>query len=312
MSQKEPSLMTHRRKTVLRAVGFLVAMLLVVMPVFTVILYHEAFGGRLETDERMAYAVRAFPGLQMTECSFPSNHGQMLAGYRYSRGEKRADKGLVVLAHGIGGGQNAYMNVADYFTSQGFLVFAYDATGTDKSEGASMEGLPQGVIDLDYALRYVKQCAEYQDLPIALFGHSWGGYCVGNVLNYHPDVRAAVLVAGFDRSTDLIEQQGETMIGFAIHLFMPYLSLYERLRFGEYAAFSVMDGFAASDAGVMVVHSRDDRTVLPENGFDRFFDVYGEDPRFSFVEYEDRGHNKLLDSVLMEQIVDFYLSYCCG
>ncbi|MBD5106291.1 MAG: hypothetical protein HDT41_04860 [Lachnospiraceae bacterium] len=37
--------------------------------------------------------------------------------------------------------------------------------------------------------------------------------------------KAAVLVAGFDRSTDLFEQQGESMNGSGIKLFMPYVSL---------------------------------------------------------------------------------------
>ena len=156
------------------------------------------------------------------------------------------------------------MDVADYFTSNVYLAFAYDATGNDKSEGDSVEGLPQGVIDLDYALRYIKQSDEYKDLPVVLFGHSWGGYSVGSVLNCHPDVRAAVIVAGFNRSADLFEQQGESMIGFGIKPFMPWFSLYERLKFGEYASYSAIEGFAGTNAGIMVIQSRDDETVRPE------------------------------------------------
>lgn len=39
----------------------------------------------------------------------------------------------------------------------------------------------------------------------------------------------------------------------AIELFMPYFSLYERLKFGKYAAYSAMDGFVESGAGIMVL-----------------------------------------------------------
>ena len=269
----------------------LAATIFIVMPVLTIIIYNDNFGERFETSEWMAYSVSDFDGLKVTECSFPSNHGQILAGYQYSKEVQQPIKGVVVLAHGLGGGgHNTYMDVADYFTTNGYLVFAYDATGNDKSEGDSVEGLPQGVIDLDYALRYVKQANEYKDLPIVLFGHSWGGYSVGNVLNCHSDVKAAVLVAGFDRSTDLFEQQGESMIGFGIKLFMPYVSLYERLKYGKYATFSAIDGLANTNAGIMVLHSKDDTSVLPENGYDKFYDVYGDNSRFSFIEYEDRGH----------------------
>lgn len=291
----------------------LAAFFLIIMPVLTVIVYQDNFGTRFETAEWMAYSVNDFEGLKVEECVFPSNNGQLLAGYQYSK-EDQQIKGVLVIAHGLGGGgHNTYMDIADYFTSNGYLVFAYDATGNDKSEGDSVEGLPQGVIDLDYALRYVKQVDEYQDLPIVLFGHSWGGYSVGNVLNCHPDVKAAVLVAGFDRSTDLFEQQGESMIGSGIKLFMPYVSLYERVKFGKYAAYSAIDGFANSDAGIMVIHSKDDTTVLPENGYEKFYDMYGDNSRFCFVEYEDRGHDYIYYSEAAkryrEQINKDYTAY---
>lgn len=283
--------MKKSKKIILIAAACVIAaVIFAVMPVLTVIVYEDNFGGRYETAEWMAYSVSDFEGLRVEECTFASNDGQLLAGYGYYK-ENQEIKGVVVIAHGLGGGgHNTYMDVADYFTSHGYLVFAYDATGTDKSGGDAVEGLPQGVIDLDYALRYVKQADTYKDLPIVLFGHSWGGYSAGNVLNCHPDVKAAVLVAGFDRSTELFEQQGRSMAGSAIELFMPYVALYERIKFGKYAGYSAIEGFANSDAGIMIIHSKDDTTVLPENGYDKFYAAYGGDSRFCFVEYEDRGH----------------------
>lgn len=306
---------TKNKKRVLLTVVCCIAasVFLVLLPVMTLFVYRDNFGRRFETAEWMAYSVEDFDGLKVEECAFPSNDGQLLAGYRYFKdGQQR--KGVLVIAHGFGGGgHNAYMDIADYFTSKGYLVFAYDATGCDKSEGDEVGGLPQGVIDLDYALRYVKQAEEYRNLPIVLFGHSWGGYCAGSVLNCHGDVRAAVLVAGFDCSTDLVEQWGESMAGPAIKLFMPYASLYERLKFGEYAAYSAMEGFAASDAGIMILQSRDDPVVLWENGYGKFHDVYGVYPRFCFGPYEGRGHSGVLFSEeaqeYQEQLDEKYSSY---
>lgn len=271
----------------------LVIFFFIIMPILTRLIYLDNFGKRFETAQWMAYSVNEFDGLKVTESTFPSNNGQLLAGYHYSK-ENQEIKGILVIAHGFGGGgHNTYMDIADYFTSNGYLVFAYDATGNDKSEGEAVGGMPQGVIDLDFALRYVKQTDEYQDLPIVLFGHSCGGYCVGSVLNCHTDVKAAVLVAGFNRSIDLFEQQGESIIGSGIKLFMPYVSVYERLKFGKYASYTAIDGFGASDAEIMILHSKDDSTVLPENGYEKFYNAYGETPRFHFIEYEDRGHDSV-------------------
>ena len=284
---------SKKKIVLITVICVLAAIVFIILPALTVIIYNDNFGARFETAEWMKYSVSDFEGLKMKECTFASNNGQLLAGYKYSK-DGQPIKGVAVLAHGFGGGgHNTYMDVADYFTSNGYLVFAYDATGNDKSEGEAVGGLPQGVIDLDYALRYVKQAEEYKDLPIVLFGHSWGGYSVGNVLNCHTDVKAAVIAAGFDRSADLIQQQGESMVGIGIYLLMPYVSLCEWLKFGEYAGYSAVNGFAKSEAGIMVIHSMDDTTVLPKYGYDKFYGIYGGDSRFSFIKYEDRRHNNL-------------------
>lgn len=70
-----------------------------------------------------------------------------------------------------------------------------------------MEGLPQSIIPLDYALNHVASIEKYQALPVALFGHSWGGHAIGNVLNMHPDIKSAVIVAGFYPKN--LSQRGE-------------------------------------------------------------------------------------------------------
>ena len=42
--------------------------------------------------------------------------------------------------------------------------------------------------------------------PIVLFGHSWGGFCVGSVFNFQSDVKAVISVSGFNRVTDLYDE----------------------------------------------------------------------------------------------------------
>ena len=143
MEQENKTLSKSKKRIALIIVFcILIAIVFVVMPVLTVIIYNDNFGERFETAEWMAYSVDEFDGLKVKECSFPSNNGQKLAGYQYFREDQHC-KGVVVLAHGLGGGgHNTYMDVADFFTSNGYLVFCYDATGNDKSEGDSVEGLP--------------------------------------------------------------------------------------------------------------------------------------------------------------------------
>ncbi len=292
---------------------FLLGIFLVAMPAATVIVYESVFSRRYQPASWTKFEVSDFPGLTAETCSFPSNRGQSLAGYCYSK-EGQAVKGVVVLSHGLGcGGQNTMMPFADFFTSRGYLVFAYDATGNDESEGDSVEGLPQGVADLDYALRFVKSHPRYVELPIFLLGHSWGAYSAGAVLNLHPHVSAVVLIAGPNRSVDLMARESENIVGPLGNTGVPYLMLYEWIKFGSYASYSVLDGFENSEAQVLIVQSMDDSTVPPDIGYDKFREAYGDDPRFSFFTYEDRGHDRLYYSrdaeVFREQLNADYLQY---
>ena len=286
---------------------------LIILPVTTVIVYESIFGERYETASWLEFSVEDYEGLQMERSDFQSED-VTLAGYKYSKANQEI-KGVVIIAHGLGGGgHNTYMPFIDYFTSNGYYVFAYDARGNDNSGGDAVDGLPQGIICLDNALHHVVAIEEYQDLPVTLFGHSWGGYSVGNVLNMHPDIKAAVIIAGFNESEDLLEYQGQQMAGTGVHILMPYLKLYERIKFGkEFTAVSAIQGLEKTNAGIMVVHSKDDATVPTKYGYDKFYEAFGNSDRFEFVLYEDKGHDYLFYSeaawAYREQLNADYKSY---
>ncbi len=310
---KQKVAVSQKKRILLGVLAILLANVFVVMPVVTVVVYETVFSQRYQPVPWTEFEVSDFASLRVEECTFPSNNSQTLAGYQYDKIGQPV-RGVVVLSHGLGcGGQNAMMPFADYFTSEGYLVFSYDVTGNGKSEGDSVEGLPQGVADLDYALRYVSTVSQYQNLPLFLLGHSWGAYSAGAVLNLHPDIAGAVLISGPDRSLDLMLQESNNRVGVLGYTGLPYLMLYERLKFGEYATYSVLDGVSESDAKILFVQSRDDLTVSPEIGYDKFLRQFGNDARISFHCYEDRGHDRLFYSrnaeVFREQLNADYLRY---
>lgn len=261
--------------------------------VFSVIMYNANFNVRCDDYEPLMLRVSDFDGLQCAEYSFPSDKGQILSGYLYSRGEDQ--RGIVVLSHGFGEGHNSYMDCANYFAKNGYYVFAYDATGSGKSEGEGVGGTPQGVIDLDHAISFVESNDDIPDLPIVLFGHSWGGYSVSNVLTYHPEVKAVIECSGFDRSSDMFESGGKSLAGDLICTMTPFIRIYERFKYGEYATNTAMDGFDSTDASVMIVHSEDDDTIGIEYGLDKYYEKYKDNPRFTFIRFKDKGHNGILN-----------------
>ena len=269
----------------------------VVLPAVSISIYRSYLDVCFITDEHHMFSVDAFDGLTVENVEFPAKQGHMLAGYKYRMEDLENPHGVVVFSHGLfSGGQNRYMPIVAYFAEQGFEVFAYDATGNDAS-GGLVGGVSRGVMDLDYAIRYVKQDSDYTDMPICLYGYSWGAYSVGTVLNFHPDVKAVAIFAGFNKPSLLIRQMGYEVVGGLIDIAMPYVNLYERIKFGEHAAATTLGGFKKADqTQIFVVHSTNDPVVEFQYGYQLYHDTYGDDPRFRFVQYEDRGHDYLLFS----------------
>lgn len=274
----------------------IIAALLIAPKMIVKTIYKQNFGTRFTSSEPHCRDIAEFDGLEREKYVFTSNEGQKITGYVYKKGDTEP-KGLIVLAHGFGGGGHcSYMDVADYFASNGYNVFAYDATGNDESEGESVKGLPQGVIDLDYALNYIKADEELSDLPLMLWGHSWGGYSACSVSKLHPEIEGIISVAGFNSSLDMIENVGRDMAGDAIDYAMPLFEDLEKDKFGDFATMNVLESLERSTADVLIYHSADDDVIPIELSYDKYYEKFADNERFTFVRFEDRGHNYIFNS----------------
>lgn len=275
----------------------LVLLPILLTPVTTVIVYEAIFAGRSDTPSYLQLSHRDYEGLSCTRSDFFATDGTALAGFKYSR-ENTEPKGVIVISHGLGdGGHNKFIPYISELTKNGFLVFAYDAHGSDQSQGSSKEGLPQGILDLDSALNHVKEISEYKGLPVAILGHSWGAYSGGAVLASHPEVCGAVLVAGFNESEDMLLYQSSRYIGPLANALLFSVELYEEIKFGkEVCSLSCVESIGASSAKVLIVHSQDDSTVPTKYGYDKYKSLLGENPNVSFLYFEKRGHTNLFFS----------------
>lgn len=293
-------------------VALLLAVCMIVMYLVAVSIYDGSFNYRCETSEEDAFALTDFPALSRERHTFTTYQGHTLVGYLYASATEQT-KGVIVFAHGMGaGGQQGYLDIFDILVRGGYAVFAYDATANDESEGDVLGGLPQGYIDLDYAISYVKALPAAADLPILLMGYSWGGLSVANVLNYHPDVAAVVSLAGWNKSMNLIDYRGQQMVGILAKALLPFATVHELEMYGKYAFSTGVRGFENSDCEVMIVHGALDDTIPTKYGYDLYEKKFGEEDRFTFKYYEDRDHDVLhveedvLDVALIVECVAFF------
>lgn len=181
-----------------------------------------------------------------------------LTGYLY--GHNHTD-GLVIVSHGLGGGADSYIPQIKAFLDRGWRVLAYDATGSFDSEGSSTKGFPQAIMDLDAALKYVKATSELSEMPILLFGHSWGGYAAANMPHFDHDIKGIVSVSGANSAMDMIIEQGEHMMGSFIYVQKPFLWAYQQLLFGKLTSLEAVDAINKTDIPYLIIHGSEDEMV---------------------------------------------------
>lgn len=224
------------------------------------------FGNRCEGNAYLQYFTAAdFPNLTADPVEFTGNRGQVLRGNLYSEADRQDFKALLVFSHGMGGGHLSYTTELDFFAKHGYLVLAYDNTGTMASEGKSLVGMPQAISDLRSALEFAKQDARTRELPVVLAGHSWGGYAVCRVLYYRPNVKGVVAFSAPDDVPTLLCAQAKATTGKNLGFLEPFLRLYERMRFGKVAAMRTSEIAAQADVPLLLLHGGRDTTVPPED-----------------------------------------------
>lgn len=272
----------------------ILVIVLIIAPLsITIGAHHYYFGNRINhSNAYFEYLISLDDSFKKDEVCFPSDEGQLLHGAFYYTDTKEQSKGLIVWVHGMGVNHENYLAEIQLLTKEGYVVFSYDNTGVDHSEGDSLKGLSQSVIDLQYASNYLFDLDLYNDIPNILIGHSWGGYAVASVssLDLPREYDGIVSLAGFYRNINVIEDILSAHIGMASKLLIPYLTVYERIIFGNNASLNGIDGLYNTDAKVLLIHSKDDEVVLYDNNFEVYKNEFIQDDRFQFIEYVDAGH----------------------
>jgi len=233
-----------------------------------------------------------------------------LRGYIYGA---ENNKGLIVISHGMGGGHEGYTADIRWFVDHGWRVLGFDNTGCCESEGNSMVGMVQSALDLDAALDFVESDPELSALPVCLYGHSWGGYAVTAVLNFDHDIAASASMAGYDDPVEVEVEWGKDMMGGLIYTQAPFLWLYNKLAFGEYAGLSAVDGINRTDTPVLIVHGDGDTVVYYDGSgiIAKRDEITNPNARFLTLSGEgNNGHNSIFQSQktakYMSQLLEEY------
>ena len=190
----------------------------------------------------------------------------------------------------MGGGHLSYTTEINTFAKAGFIVIGYDNTGTCTSEGKSLKGFFQSVIDLKHAINFVKQNDDLNKYSIQLVGHSWGAYTVCQVMQFKPDVKAVVAMSGPNDSSRLIcdFMKNETKINFVF--LKPFITFVNFLIFGINGIKTTSKVLEKIKTPVLLLHGKLDKTAIIENS-PILNKKIKENENIQIIVYEDRFHN---------------------
>ncbi len=155
-------------------------------------------------------------GQQPTRFDYRDAHGVAIAAYQWSAVDPHA---IVQIAHGVGEHARRYDAFAQLLTASGFTVVANDHRGHGETGRAQHNGdlgklgtLGRGgLLAAEAAIHQLTDLTrqQYADLPVLMFGHSWGSLMAQRIMNREPRLYEAVVLSGSAKRTPLSMESGD-------------------------------------------------------------------------------------------------------
>lgn len=223
--------------------------------------------------------------LEESPFSFFSGKWELYGSRYWVKGTKF--KGLMVFFHGIGGGRTSYMRQIASCAQNGYLVYAYDNTGSMQSQGPGIYGLGQAVKDMRAFYSFLDQEEEAKGLKRYSMGHSWGGYVSMMSLESGHKVEKAVSFAGF--------VQPSLEYGFLAPIlknpfFMIYLKIFLRKSLGNDGDLSVIPVIKATSGSLFYIQGDKDTLVGYKEAYKELEKAFKNDPKVTLLSRPGVGH----------------------
>lgn len=258
----------------------------------SIIINERYFNKRIEVKDIIKdKEVDCFPNLKQEEFRFNSNNNQLVGNIYYYNNQREK---IIIFANGYYMTTEKYLNEIDFFASLGYTVYCYDNTGTGKSEGKTMNGIPQAIIDLENCIHEIKK--QFPNSEVNLVGHSMGGYAVCNVLNIH-SVNKVIAIAPFNNIIDVVNDNIIKRLGKKFFLFKIVYRIVLKRKFKHYASYDTFNTVKYVNSKVLIIHGMEDKTVLVDNCIKSMMENQNMNVQYLII--DNKGHNPLLSTESM-------------
>ena len=170
---------------------------------------------------------------------------------------EHGEKGIIVLAHGMGNSAAWYLPEIFAFAGMGYEVFAFEYHGYDGN--GDFCGFPRAVIDVEDAIGFISDGKR----PLFLIGHSMGGYAVSAAAGMtRKPVAGVVAYAPFDRPDEAVAETAKSMRH--PRLIAAVLNTAQFLAFGGRSRLSAAAMLNRADVPTLIIQGSADAEVTPD------------------------------------------------
>lgn len=252
------------------------------------------FNKRYDDNNTLKYFyAKDFENLVVEPIEFVSK-GNTIKGFVYSDSSLISYKGVIVFSHGLGVGHNQYTTEIDYLAKLGYLVVAYDVSGTANSEGKSIKGITTALYNLDDCLKFVENHPVLSKYKKMVFGHSMGAYASNNITRYNHELVGIVSISGFDTPYGLLSDEITMVNGMEIKALTNAFKFLDRMNFGKEGLWSSLDAFRKTNVRHIIVSGDKDNIVNISKNYELFKEELKDNSNFEFMLVEGRYHRPLL------------------
>ena len=249
------------------------------------------FHHKNKTDVRHYFNARWFNDFHFQRELFRSKD-HILTGYYFYSGNIIKDK-VIIFSCGYGKGCHYYLDFIHYFTERGYLVFTYDNTATDESDGNGIKGFPQAILDLISAIQFVQKDKVIKEDKLILIGEEMGGYASGALAKDYKGIKKIVMLNAYNSGSDLLKLSGHEWAKENIKPYLKNIDVAQEKAFPIYSRYTVAKSMRNSKGEFLVIQSDNDLLVPMEAGINLFRKKLPNWKRVSYVVLSGRGHDDI-------------------
>jgi dipeptidyl aminopeptidase/acylaminoacyl peptidase len=268
----------------------------------------KMFGKRCDDNHLFFYySASDFKGLLDDKYEFKIEDGTTLRGHFYYYPNFDPKK-LIIFCHGFSAGHRSYFPEIEYLCKAGLKVLAFDYKGTFESDGENLTGFSEPIEDLYSLLNTLTKEGYFDKYEISLIGHSWGGFAIGNILNYFDNISKAIVISGPTSLADYLDGYLPKYIPFRKRLILETLEK-EATIYPKFYSSTSISAYLKTKTKVLLIQSIDDKVVNFNFSSGKVQRTIGKKKNIEYYFIKDHVHNPTYskDAVIyFNSVIDKY------